>query len=166
MKKLVIATFAVVLLPTLVFAQGTLNFASTSANQYFQLEDNSKAPIGTVGVLWWSPDNVMSYAPIATNITVNASGYLTTPTTGTTPSATAPGVSAWFYVEGSLPSMALIGKSPNFNQATGGGGVPPGPPSGLTGWTAPITLTVIPEPSIIALAGLGVASLLLFRRRN
>jgi hypothetical protein len=169
MKKLVIAAFAVVLVPTsLVFAQGTLNFSATSANHYFQLPDLTKAPAGTVGTLWWSPDNVVSFTQIAQNTTTSASGYLTTPTTGTTGPATAPGASAWFYVKGdvTVASIPYTGRTPNFNQATGGGGVPPSPPASLTGWTAPVTLQVVPEPSVIALAGLGLASLLVFRRRN
>jgi len=46
---------------------------------------------------------------------------------------------------------------------------PPGLPAELTGWTAltsDLVMTAIPEPSTFALAGLGAAALLIFRRRK
>jgi len=39
---------------------------------------------------------------------------------------------------------------------------PPGPLNGMPN----VTLTAVPEPSTLALAGIGIASLLVFRRRN
>lgn len=51
-----------------------------------------------------------------------------------------------------------------FTQATGGGGTPPGLPKSLDGM--PAMQLVIPEPSTIALAGLGAAALLIYRRRQ
>ena len=54
-----------------------------------------------------------------------------------------------------------------FQNAMGGpqAGLPDAPPASLDGMPA-MQLALIPEPSIIALAGLGLASLLAFRRRN
>jgi len=65
------------------------------------------------------------------------------------------------------PTISYAGVSTVWSQATGGSGSPPGSPistsgNGFTG----IVLTPVPEPSTIALAGLGAASLLLFRRRK
>jgi hypothetical protein len=45
------------------------------------------------------------------------------------------------------------------------GGSPPTPPTGFTGMPS-VTLIAVPEPATFALAGLGIASLLAFRRRS
>lgn len=52
-----------------------------------------------------------------------------------------------------------------FVNPTGGGGTPPGLPKDLDGMPA-MSLQVIPEPSVLALTGLGLGTLLLFRRRK
>jgi len=167
MKKLVIAALAAALLPTLAFAQGTLSFGTANpASQYFLLTDGTtRAPTGTQAILWWSPDNILAFAPISTNsVTVN--GWLTTAIIATTGAATPAGSSGWFYVSGT--SGALAGQTLHFQNGTGNpNGVPtPTPPATLDGWTGPITLNPVPEPSTFALAGLGAAALLLFRRRK
>jgi hypothetical protein len=51
-----------------------------------------------------------------------------------------------------------------FANATGGGGTPPATPVDLLGMPAVVLAT--PEPSTIALGGLGAAALMFFRRRN
>lgn len=56
------------------------------------------------------------------------------------------------------------GSSFTFTQATGGGGTPPGPPKSLDGM--PAMVLQVPEPSTMALAGLGAAAMLIFRRRK
>jgi hypothetical protein len=53
-----------------------------------------------------------------------------------------------------------------FGGNTGGSGSPPAPPVNLTGWSGNLNLTPVPEPTTIALGGLGAAALLLFRRRK
>jgi hypothetical protein len=61
-----------------------------------------------------------------------------------------------------------------FNNPTGGDGVPPSLPAALTGWdAAPLNsadlrlgVVTIPEPGTLALAGLGAAGMLIFRRRS
>jgi hypothetical protein len=54
--------------------------------------------------------------------------------------------------------------------ATAGGGTPPAPPGiifGATGLTSGFNMTSpVPEPTSMALAGLGAAALLIFRRRK
>jgi len=165
MKKLVIAAFAAVLLPTLVLAQGTVTFGSAGASQYLQYENLVKAG-GITAQLWYSPDNVVAYTQIAsaTTGTAAAAGYIAPSTTVVTP--TAGGGNAFFFVRG--VDGAFEGKTPNFavNGLGNPAAQPPTTAPGLDGWTSPITLTIVPEPSTIALAGLGVASLLLFRRRK
>jgi uncharacterized membrane protein len=56
------------------------------------------------------------------------------------------------------------GVSGVFSNATGGSGTPPGPGANLDG--LPDVLLTVPEPTSMALAALGGASLLLFRRKK
>jgi len=171
MKKLVIAAFAAVLLPTLVSAQGTVSFGSTLANQYFQFENLAKAG-GATAQLWWSPDGVAAYTLInsTTTATGAGAGYIAPAVLVVTPSAG--GATPFFSVraDSALYVMGLgnIGQTPGFQSAALGNPAaqPPTPAPGLDGWNSPITLVPIPEPSMIALAGLGLASLLIFRRRK
>ena len=63
----------------------------------------------------------------------------------------------------------LVADSPIYTNPTGGGGTPASiPPSAMAGMPnltlAPVG--VIPEPSTLALAGLGAAALLMYRRRT
>jgi hypothetical protein len=59
-------------------------------------------------------------------------------------------------------TTTYVGYSTVWSQATGGNGNGPVSTTGFTG----LVLTPVPEPTTIALAGLGAASLLLFRRRK
>jgi hypothetical protein len=64
---------------------------------------------------------------------------------------------------------SMLGISPMFTTATGNpGSTPPGTPIGLKNTFTGLVLApgVIPEPSTFALAGLGAAALLIFRRRK
>jgi hypothetical protein len=60
----------------------------------------------------------------------------------------------------------LVGDSGPYTNPTGGGGVPATIPSSAMANMPNITLAIVPEPSTLALCGLGLASLLVFRRRN
>jgi len=60
------------------------------------------------------------------------------------------------------PAANSTGQSAIFQNATGGGNVPA---PDLTGMPS-FTLGTVPEPTTLALAGLGAASLLLFRRKK
>jgi hypothetical protein len=67
--------------------------------------------------------------------------------------------------QAALSGLALTADSPTYTNPTGGGGVPPSiPPSAMSGMPN-VTLTAVPEPSTFALAGLGAAALLMYRRR-
>lgn len=63
---------------------------------------------------------------------------------------------------------ALVGKSALFSGNTSGAAVPPPLPVSLAGLYPgfAVSAEIIPEPSTFALAGLGLAGLLLFRRRK
>jgi hypothetical protein len=71
-------------------------------------------------------------------------------------------VGAYATYADAFAAGALNAVSPTFLNPTGGGGSPPSLPATLTGMPSMI---LVPEPSTLALAGLG-AALLLFRRRK
>jgi|SwirhirootsSR2_FD_contig_81_2327351_length_731_multi_3_in_0_out_0_1 hypothetical protein len=82
-------------------------------------------------------------------------------------------VQFWVGTDPTYAAAAAAGKlvadSPIYTNPTGGGGVPASvPPSALANMPnvtlAPIG--VVPEPSTLALAGLGAAALLMYRRRT
>lgn len=78
-------------------------------------------------------------------------------------------VRAWEAASGATYEAALAaggktGFSNIITVTTGGGGEPPATPSNLVGLTG-FNLTIIPEPSTIALGLLGVGALLLRRRK-
>ena len=83
-------------------------------------------------------------------------------------------VRAWDNNNGAITSWAAAiaggnlrarGQSATWVNATGGAGVPPSAPAGLTGWTAFNIFSPVPEPSMIALGALGLGALLLRRRK-
>lgn len=61
--------------------------------------------------------------------------------------------------------LTRAGTSAPFNVLAIGGGDPPNPAPALTGLTS-FNIYLIPEPSTFALAGLGAAALMIFRRRK
>jgi len=65
---------------------------------------------------------------------------------------------------GALDAFGTSNGGVPFSVVTGGAGTPAGPPATLVGLTS-FSLNV-PEPTTFVLGGLGVASLLLFRRRK
>jgi len=84
----------------------------------------------------------------------------------------APGGTAFYEVlgwEGSASTYAAaqaagvaLGQTAVFSQTTGGGALPVPSLSGMPN----LVLGVVPEPTTLALCGLGAASLLLFRRKK
>lgn len=63
-------------------------------------------------------------------------------------------------------ASSYVGKSALFTSATGGVGEPASLPVALAGQFSGFNLTIVPEPTTLVLAGMGAASLLLFRRRK
>ena len=176
MKKLVLTALAAVLVPTLVSAQGTVQFSSVPTTDpqgpYQKVVRASDQAVlaGTTAQLWWSPDNIVAYTFITPLVaTSTSSGRITTGAViATTGAATPGGTTAWFYVYGENLGAGLTGATPHFNNPTANGALQPPPtPPFLTGWDSSVgSVQLVPEPSTIALAGLGVGALLLFRRRK
>lgn len=76
-------------------------------------------------------------------------------------------ITTWAQALASSDLSMRLGKSTLLNLAGTGdpAGLPPTNPTSLTGFNG-FQLTAVPEPSSFALAGLGMASLLIFRRRK
>jgi len=163
------------------FAQGTVSFNDFQVSPKVYTNDLNghsgfaKAQTFTVA-LYWASASGAALTPIFT-------GQATSATDGnfffsgvTTPNATAPSGTAVFQVYGwtgsatsysaAVAGGAFVGLSNPFLNGTGGGGSPPATPATLTGWTGNLVLSPVPEPTTIALGGLGAAALLLFRRRK
>ncbi len=182
MKKLLLITF-VLSLVTAAWAQGTINFGSTSPN-HIVVYDNVPGPFGTpVGAgysaaLYWGPLGSLEGAlvQLGTSASVQAgTGYIIGGGTRTTGVATAGGANAVFQVRAwnggfatyeqavTSPFGTWAGKGQLFTNPTGDPAAnPPGTPAFLTGWTTPVYVG-IPEPSAGALFGLGVGLVTLFR---
>lgn len=155
-----------------VHAQGTLDFAN--------IGPNVDAPIfladGTTGAdgAGFSADLVLvgSGAVVAGSKTDGFfGGYFIGPTLNI--ASVAPGGQAQFIVRAwdtstgaTWESATVRGQSAPTDLVTlGGAGVPPSTPAELLGLSS-FNLTIVPEPTTFALAGLGAAALLIFRRRD
>lgn len=182
MKKLILATLMAGLIPMIASAQGTVNFGSTALAHKVTTDGNTGVGAGYGAALYWGAAGSLEGALIqlgaSTGVTAGT-GFLVAGGTRTTGVATAEGangafqVRAWTLSSGATYDAALLsgvgfaGRTAVFSNPTGAPtGSPPTPPAFLTGWVTPITVSPIPEPSTIALAGLGLASLLVIRRRK
>jgi hypothetical protein len=61
---------------------------------------------------------------------------------------------------------AFVDSGPMLTTTTGSGGIPPIAATPLSFTFTGLTLAVIPEPTTLALVGLGAAALMIFRRRR
>jgi hypothetical protein len=169
------------------FAQGTLTFANAGPNCVFKIFDSDgTTPLagnGFMADLYWAAGTVTDSTTLAAlnlpapfNSGAQA-GYFTggqrTIPGQPTGNVITVQVRAWNTAGGSFPTWGAA--------AAGGGrigetvlaqitlGGPPGTPpymTGLNGSRNPIPVTLNPEPSPFALAELGLAAMLVFRRRK
>jgi hypothetical protein len=182
MKKQLMTLAAMLAFVGSVFGQGQVTLAN-NASSLIRLDNattGNAVPIGSASFqLYWgvagTPEaNLALLPPIAGTSTAIAGRIANT----VVDVPAAPGTACTFQIWGwdsTFTSYALaaaggghIGKSTLFNASTSGAGPPPPLPTSLAGLYPGFALstTVIPEPSVLALSGLGVASLLLFRRRK
>jgi len=191
MKKLLIAA-ALSGVTAGAFAQGTVFFNNNAANQPAVTVDKTFATGGTYApangftvALYWVnnssgpflPMSPLVLTPVAKGVGQFNGGFDTLSTV--TIAGQAAGGTGEFEVAGWLGTTftsfaaAVAGgdktgvSSPFYND-TGGAGTPAGPGHQLTGWAGQpdLVLSSAPEPTTIALGGLGAAALLLFRRRK
>jgi len=180
MKKLTATMLASALLGAVAFAQGTINFVNVNSgaglNAPVFMNDGS-TKVGTTGftaeLFAGASDTTLASVATANFI---AAGYFNGGTA--TIASVAPGaiaslqVRVWATASGSFAAASAAnvantwGQSAIFHVTTGGGGTPPAPPSAMAGMTSFSLNTAVPEPSSLALAGLGAAAMLVFRRRK
>jgi len=195
MKKTLL-TLALVATSVAAFAQGKVAFVNDSNHEYRLGTDRlpgdaaiaAGSPIPTTGL----PSGVVLVAGLyagtsSTSLTLQSTTTLLTGTGLPTPGRqatrntvlTVPGlVQQWFQIAiwdsaVAAPGLSLtyVGYSPLF-QATPGTSIsypsimPGGPAASTLPIPAHLTVNAVPEPSSFALAGLGMASLLIFRRRK
>lgn len=182
MKK-IIATLVVAFAAVAAHAQGTVVFAN-STGSLITLPGGIAAPnTGTlVATLWFSPTQNGTLVALATTDVGEIAGTAVAGRIGggtiTTPDVAnggiAPAGNAYFRitVAGSVGGVEYTGQSDLLYRPTGGGlvaaqnlySVPNPNPNNYTG-LGPIGLTVVPEPSVIAMAILGAGVLLLRRKK-
>jgi len=194
MKKLYLTAILCAAMAASALAQGTIVFDSSNATSWTTLQvgptpdaispTNLPAAGAWTAALLFAPGTTLGQ-PIGNFIqvgtTLGNNGYISGPTI-TIPSGDgeAAGASGVFIVEGWQGTFAnyaaaagpggatFLGQSVEFVNGTGNPTtIPPGTAASLTGWDGSLILVnPVPEPTTIALGGLGAAALLLFRRRK
>lgn len=193
--KTIVTLLSIFVMGTGAFAQGTVTFNNNPATLISYEPTFGGTPVaipaGNPGAYYFGLLTSLSGAPGTFTFsgiygTNNATAGLFTG--GTARLATiAPGTTFSFYIAGWSASLGptWVYSWLNYNYpfapgsfglsgigtATAGGGTPPASPGiifGATGLTSGFTLTgrQTPEPSSMALAGLGAAALLIFRRQE
>jgi hypothetical protein len=168
-----------------VLAQGTVNFQNGGPGVNAPIRDASATPALLAGNafgadLYWGLGTVtdaglLQSAGLSTPFGTGASaGYFfgNVQALAGVPAGTliTVQVRAWRTADGaswlaaSTPAGAWHGEGNLFQVTTGGGTIPPPFFTAMTSFN--LTANPVPEPSTFVLAGLGLASLLLFRRRK
>ncbi len=185
MKKTILASLVAAGTAASALAQGTVIFensdSAAGAVRLSSFGPYAAANSYTVALLW-APGNTLGVAQSAfTQIGIFGLGAGTAIPAGlffdgtplTTGAATAPGTVAVFEVQGWLGAYTsysqgdtisgTAGQSPEFLNGTGGSG---SPPVQTTGWDGNLLLVGGPEPSTLAIGGLGAGVWLYFRRKK
>jgi hypothetical protein len=173
MKKILVTMLAAAATVASSYAQGTINFVNT-ASQLITIEGTSATSAqGAKVQLLWAPagsTDLGLFQPVggAANVGIPIAGRFSGGVV-TVPVTPAGGVAAFVvqgYVGGDFASALTRGTSSIFEVDLGDPTtVPAGTPAAMTAFGG-VNLTIVPEPTTMALAGLGAASLLLFRRRK
>ena len=186
MKKTFLITLTTVAAAS-ALAQGTVVFESATSTGAITI-NTSTGPYAAAGTytvaLLWAPGGhlntpqqnfiqIATYGPAGTS-----TGYFIDPNTITI-TGQAPGTVGVFEVQawqGAYANYAaaiasgtgpLFGQSAEFLNGTGNPNPPATPPINTTGWDGNLILTSgDPEPSTLAIAGLGAGVVFYFRRRR
>jgi hypothetical protein len=182
MKKQLMTLAATMVFAGSVFGQGQVTMAN-NATSLIRLNDavtGAAVAIGSISFqLYFGPAgtpeaNLVPLLPIAGTSAVLAGRIANTAIDvplGVVPAGGTATFQIWAWQSSFASYAAAVaggggtGKSVLFNSATSAAGPPPPPPISLAGLYPGFAVT-IPEPSTFALAGLGAAALLLFRRRK
>jgi len=186
MKKL-LSALACVMMVAYANAQGTVNFGNSAANTV-KFSNGTAVPIAqfSVGLLYWASDpgavNFDTGSLSLANLIKTSSNFILPGRfiggTATTPNTTAGGTPAWFAVIAWQSSYASYDACYNaggqvgwtltaFQNPTGDPNKMPTPdtPATLSGFVGINNVHPVPEPTTMALGLLGVAALLLRRRK-
>jgi hypothetical protein len=164
-----------------IFNSDTSPTATANGLFFFQAVGGVPAPIQTdFNAVFYGGSSAANLAQLAAfvgpnSVGVNAAGAgtffsSTIATVAGVPSGSGTfKVEAWLGTEGTYAEAVANGRAAGslvFQNPVGNPNAsPPDVPPDLTGMGA-VVLTAIPEPSTFALAGLGAAALLIFRRRR
>jgi len=186
MKKTILTCLAAgLLVSTSAFGQGTVAFGNS--NTSLVTAEGSPVPTGLnsgygglLVALFWGVQGSSEDALVQIGGTAAIAPLAGRYSGGqrTTGVETAPGATATFQVRAwsadlgatwaeaqSSGGTGWIGASALFNSATGGAGTPASPAVPLSATVPGFAVTLVPEPSVIALAVLG-AGALFFRRKK
>jgi hypothetical protein len=174
MKKTLVTMMAAAAVVATSYGQGTVVFQNAPTS-LIQLEGTTAtAAAGAKASLWSAPAGttdplLFTLVGNTVNVGVPLAGRFSGGTY-TVPTATPGGEATLLvraYVGTDWASALTRGESSIFTTPTGNPNtIPAGTPTTISGLYGPINMTIVPEPTSMALAGLGAASLLLFRRRK
>jgi len=191
MKKLILTVAMVAAVSVGAFAQGTISFQNAVGGVGGRITTNNGTSSGlaqgtyTVQILYGTTGTTLAnLTPGAIFTSSTGSGLFFDGSTLTLTGITAGSGSAdtqnnvsiailgwtgnFASYAAAVAGGAFVGETAVFNNPTGGGGTPAAAAANLVNWLAAnnLVLTPVPEPSTIALGGLGAAALLLFRRKK
>lgn len=175
MKKTLVTMLAAIAVAASSYAQGTVTFAN-AATSIIQLNGvSATSAAGVKATLWAAPQgttdvNLFTLVGAAVNVGTPQAGRFSGGTY-TVPAGTPGGSVALLvraFVGADWASSTASGQSAIFTVASTGNPLttPAGTPATISGLYGTINVTSVPEPTSMALAGLGAASLLIFRRRK
>jgi hypothetical protein len=178
MKKTLLAMLAVAAMAASSYGQGTILFANGSGDIISLNGVAATAANSVKAQLWYAPvgtTDVNLFQPLATLANVGtplagrfSAGTLTIPGIAPAGGSVAAIIRAFNGADWATSQGGNLGRGQSgiFTIDTGDPTTTPaGTPTSTAGLFGPVNV-IVPEPSSMALAGIGAASLLLFRRRK